>query len=145
MSAVCRKGSLRFYMSYQEWKNQIKPEKKQRNYQHIDNPLDLDDKKVFQKVTSVIDNIKNHQFLPFIKRNEVKVRFRKNEGGEVKRKPKVREIRYASHLDSHIYSYYNFILINKYEEYPLWKCADKSSSNGLSHSTEKSLWRLFNL
>lgn len=104
-------------MSYQEWKNQIKPEKKQRNYQHIDNPIDLDDEKVFQKVTGVIDNIKNHQFLPFIKRNEIKVRFRKNESGEVKRKPKVREIRYASHLDSHIYSYYNFILINKYEEY----------------------------
>ncbi len=104
-------------MEYQEWRSQIKPDKKARNYQHIDSPLDLDNKKIFQKVTGAIENIKNHQFLPFIKRDKIVIRFRKNKNGDVQRSTKTRPIMYASHLDSHIYSYYNFIFQNKYESY----------------------------
>lgn len=104
-------------MTYQEWKKQIKPDKKLRTYQHIDNALNLDNDKIFEKVVQVIKDIKNHQFLPFIKREEVEIRFRKNEQGVVCRKPKSRPIMYASHLDSHIYSYYNFIIQTKYEKY----------------------------
>ena len=117
MSAVCRKRSLRFYMDYQEWKNQIKPDKKVRNYQHIDNPLDLENQEVFQKVVSVIEDIKNHQFLPFIKKNKIEIRFRKNKTGKVQRSQKIRPIMYACHMDAHIYSYYNFIFQNIYENY----------------------------
>lgn len=116
MSAVFRKRSLRFYMHYREWRNNIKPEKKIRNYQHIDNPLNLDDEKIFKKVICVLDNIKSHQFLPFIKKEDVKIRFRKNNWGEARRSRKIRPIMYASHMDAHIYSYFNFIVSNKYED-----------------------------
>ncbi len=104
-------------MTYQEWKNQIKPDRKLRTYQHIDDALDLDNEETFQRVVKVIEDIKNHQFLPFIKREEVKIRFRKNKEGEVRRSIKLRPIMYASHIDAHIYSYYNFILQEKYEKY----------------------------
>jgi len=104
-------------MKYEEWKKQIKPDKKLRTYQHIDDALDLDNEQAFQRVVRVIEDIKNHQFLPFIKREEIKIRFRKNKEGEVRRSRKLRPIMYASHIDAHIYSYYNFILQQKYEEY----------------------------
>lgn len=104
-------------MKYQEWKNQLKPDRKLRTYQHIDDVLDLDDEKTFQRIIQIIEDIKNHQFLPFIKREEIKIRFRKNKEGEVRRSKKLRPIMYASHIDAHIYSYYNFILQEKYEKY----------------------------
>jgi RNA-directed DNA polymerase len=104
-------------MNYNEWRKQIKPDKKQRNYQHVDDSLNLDTESVFQRVVSVITDIKNHQFLPFIKRDEVQIRFRRNALGKTERKRKVRPIMYASHLDSHIYSYFNFLLSIKYEQY----------------------------
>lgn len=104
-------------MTYQEWKEQIKPDRKLRTYQHIDGALDLDNEETFQRVVKVIENIKKHQFLPFIKREEIKIRFRKNKEGEVRRSRKLRPIMYASHIDAHIYSYYNFILQEKYEKY----------------------------
>lgn len=103
-------------MEYEEWKNGIKPEKRERTYQHVDDSLNLDDEKIFQKVVSVIKDIKNHQFLPFIRRNETIIRFR-NKNGVTTRAPKVRPIMYASHIDAHIYSYYNFLLSKKYETY----------------------------
>lgn len=104
-------------MSYQEWRKQIKPEKKTRHYQHIDSSLDLDNDVDFSKIVQTINDINNHQFLPFIKRAEIVIRFRKNKDGKEQRSQKIRPIMYASHLDSHIYSYYNFILLNKYEDY----------------------------
>jgi hypothetical protein len=104
-------------MNYQEWKKQIKPDKKLRKYQHIDEPINLDDEKSFQKVIRVIEDIKNHQFLPFIKKIENKIRFRRNAEGKAARKNKPRPIMYASHIDAHIYSYYNFLLMQRYENY----------------------------
>lgn len=104
-------------MKYEEWKNQLKPEKTVRNYRHIDDPVDLKDDKSFKKIIRIIEDIKNHQFLPFIKRAETVIRFRKNKKGIAQRLSKTRPIMYAAHVDSHIYSYYNFILWDKYEEY----------------------------
>lgn len=104
-------------MYYQEWRNQIKPDKKVRNYQHIDDPLNLDTEKVFQRVIRTIEDIKNHQFLPFIKREDVKIRFRKDKNGKTQRSKKIRPIMYASHIDAHVYGYYNFLVMNKYENY----------------------------
>lgn len=105
------------YMPYQEWREKIKPEKKIRNYRHIDVPIDLNNDKDFNKVIHIIKDLKNHQFLPFIKKAETVVQFRKNKEGLAQRSLKVRPIMYASHIDSHIYSYYNFILLRKYESY----------------------------
>ncbi len=102
-------------MDYQDWINQIKPEKKKRNYQHLDDSLDLADPKIFKEVIRVVENIKEHQFLPFIKKDDTKIRFRKSKTGEVRRERKVRPIMYASHIDAHIYSYYNFVIGKKYE------------------------------
>ncbi len=104
-------------MQYQEWRDKIKPEKKIRNYQHIDDLVDLNLDKDFNKIVHIIENIKNHQFLPFIKRAETVIRFRKNKEGKVQRASKIRPIMYASHVDSHIYSYYNYILLDEYESY----------------------------
>ncbi len=104
-------------MTYQEWKNQIKPEKKLRTYQHIDDALDLGIDETFKRVVHVIEDMKNHQFLPFIKREDIQIRFRKDKDGETRRSTKLRPIMYASHLDAHIYSYYNYILQIKYEKY----------------------------
>lgn len=117
MSAVCRKRSLRLCMDYQEWKKQIKPDKKLRKYQHVDEPINLDEERSFQKVIRVIEDVRNHQFLPFIKKIENKIRFRRNTEGKTVRKNKPRPIMYASHIDAHIYSYYNFLLMQKYENY----------------------------
>ncbi|MDP9249081.1 MAG: reverse transcriptase domain-containing protein [bacterium] len=104
-------------MPYQEWRDKIKPEKKIRSYQHIDDLIDLNIDKDFNKIVHAIKNIKNHQFLPFIKRVETIIRFRKNKEGKAQRESKIRPIMYASHVDSHIYSYYNFILLDEYENY----------------------------
>lgn len=105
-----------FYMLYQEWNAHIKPSKKLRTYEHIDDPLNLNNEQILKKVIDKIEDIKNHQFLPFIKRAETQIRFRQKNGVPV-RSLKVRPIMYASHTDSHIYSYYNFLLSKKYEEY----------------------------
>lgn len=104
-------------MKYQEWKNQIKPEKQLRTYQHLDGPIDLSDEKGFERVIKTINDIKDHQFLPFIIRSETKIRFRKNNNGKLRRSLKIRPIMYASHMDAHIYSYYNFLLQEEYEKY----------------------------
>jgi len=104
-------------MNYQEWKKQIKPDKKLRKYQHVDEPINLDDEKSFQKIIHVIEDIKNHQFLPFLKRIDNKIRFRRNNEGKAVRKNKPRPIMYASHVDANIYSYYNSLLMQKYEDY----------------------------
>ncbi|MBU1557531.1 hypothetical protein KKC45_01060 [Patescibacteria group bacterium] len=104
-------------MYYQEWRKQLNPEKKLRKYQHIDNPLDLNNERNFQKIVYTIENIKKHQFLPFIKKINSELRFRKNKLDQVERSLKNRPIMYASHLDSHIYNYYNFLIQDKYESY----------------------------
>ena len=52
-------------MNYSEWKNEIKPEKKERTYQHVDDSLNLEDDKVFERIVRAIEDVKNHQFLPF--------------------------------------------------------------------------------
>lgn len=103
-------------MNYEDWRNGIKEERKVRNYLHIDSPLDITDNKIFARVTDIISNISNHQFLPFIKRAETVIRYRSVKGGPAQRRQKTRPIMYASHIDSHIYSYYNYYLLNIYDD-----------------------------
>lgn len=100
---------------------------KLKRYPHIGEPLSIKD---YIKVKSYITdtkNIKKHSFLPLIHKTIVSRKYRaditrakRTKKGERKRKigkPKVRDIYYASHLDSLIFSYYNNLLSDKYENY----------------------------
>ena len=104
----------------EEW---FKPKK----YPHIGLPITKQDWQWISTYVKNAENIKSHSFLPLIHRSLVQRKFRANQEmplrnpkGKRRRKvgkPKVRDIFYASHLDSLIYSYYNHILAEKYENY----------------------------
>jgi hypothetical protein len=94
-------------------------------YPHIDLPLAWKDK---EKLCSYIKNKKNiekHSFLPFIHKTIVAKKIRKvydsegnllNKGKREILKPKVRDIYFANHLDSNIFSYYAHLINKKYEK-----------------------------
>jgi len=107
---------LRFFMSFIQWKEQLKEEKKVKKYQHLDRSINLDLKNDFQEVVDAIKNITNHSFLPFIKRISRKTRFKHRTNKLPVRTLKLRPIMYASHLDSHVYSYFNYCLSLEYEK-----------------------------
>ena len=93
-----------------------------KKYPHIGEPLKAEDRlKVFGYVSNP-KMIAAHGFYPFIKRTITKRRFRRQvnvDGSRSKlRTPtkKHREIYYANHIDSNIYSYYADLLGKKYEE-----------------------------
>ncbi|MDV3508786.1 hypothetical protein CMU89_15180 [Elizabethkingia anophelis] len=100
---------------------------KTKKYPHIGNPLKIKD---YQRVRLYVenpDNIKKHSFLPFIHKAIVTRKFRadkqnlsKNPSKKRKRKkdkPKVRDTYFASHLDAMVFSKYNYILSNAYEQF----------------------------
>jgi len=103
---------------FEKWKQKQIISDSVKRYQHFDSPVDLRKVKHCTKVLHEIKNIRSHQFLPFIKIVKKKIKFTlaKDTGNKV-RTVKPRGIMYASHLDSHIYSYYNFILYSKYEQF----------------------------
>jgi len=103
-------------MSFNKWKEQLKEEKKVKRYQHLDRPLNLDCEKDFDYIVESIKNIKYHSFLPFIKKIKKQKRFKSKNGRFPVRSLKIRPIMYASHLDSHIYSYFNYILSHAYKK-----------------------------
>jgi uncharacterized protein YktA (UPF0223 family) len=76
----------------------------------------------FHKKYCKPDQVKKHNFLPFIKIYKPKFRYKKNKNGiktlvkRVNGELKIREISYASHKDSLILSWYNFILSEMYEK-----------------------------
>lgn len=98
---------------------------KLKRYPHIGEPLTIKDYEWVKKYVQNEKSIKKHSFLPLIHKCLVKRKFRantinvvRNKKGERIRfidKPKVRHIYYASHLDSIVFSYYNHILSNAYE------------------------------
>jgi len=82
---------------------------KTRKYKHFDRPV------TSAKASSIVTNsqkVSQHAFFPFIK-SEIKVPRYKKEKNEVEIKS--RPIAYASHLDSHIFAYYSYIINLKYE------------------------------
>lgn len=93
-----------------------------KNYPHIGLPIRYKDKKWVTKYITNPDNISTHAFLPFIHKKVIKRRYRrsiKKDGASTKcrsAKKKERELYYSNHLDSNIYSYYAFILSEKYEQ-----------------------------
>jgi len=100
-----------------DWRENVKPGKRVRNYIHVDEPLDLDLQEDFEKTVRTIESLKDYQFLPFIRRDNREIRFRKNKEGRAVRSLKIRPIMYAAHQDAHIYSFYNFLISQKYEKW----------------------------
>lgn len=103
---------------------------KLKRYPHIGFPLNAKDRYLWiEEYVTNPDEIKKHSFLPFIHKTSKKRKFRKDYNkntGEVivdntnkkplrKKDVKDRELYYASHLDSLIYSYYADDLSKKYE------------------------------
>lgn len=100
---------------------------KTKKYPHIGLPITIKDYNWVKEYVENPEKIRLHSFLPLIHKSIVKRRFRAdlsspvlNPSGKRKRvlgKPKVRDIFFASHLDSLILSKYNEILASSYEKY----------------------------
>lgn len=102
-----------------------------KRYPHIDSQISINDRKKIENYIFNTNNISKHSFLPFIHKTSLVKKFRKNYcrdcgkciSKSIDGKPiriadqKKRELFYASHLDSLIYSYYSSLISNKYEEY----------------------------
>lgn len=99
-----------------KWRDILKEEQKKRRYVHFDRSIDLRNGADFAKVIRTIKSLKTHQFLPLIKFTKKEIRY-KRVNGKACRVLKERPIMYASHLDAHIYSFYNYIWSQKYEAY----------------------------
>ncbi len=117
-----------------EWRQKIKEKDGLKSYKHLDRKIDIINiEKDFELVKTTLENLNDHQFLPFIKRVEVNKRYKRGKcscGNIQKQIPclkeckyreknessKPRPIMYASHLDSMVYSYYNYILSETYEK-----------------------------
>lgn len=97
---------------------------KLKRYPHIGEPLSLKDYKWVKEYVENKKSIKEHSFLPLIHKSIVTRKYRADETnlfrtkkGERKRiikDPKVRDIYYASHLDSVVFSYYNHLISEEY-------------------------------
>lgn len=103
-----------------------------KRYPHIGLPLENSDRfKWIEKYVTNSDMVAKHAFLPFIHKTSKVKKFRKvytaehgsisdkhKMGDKVLRKPaeKKRELFYASHLDSLIFSYYAKVLSDNYEK-----------------------------
>lgn len=87
-----------------------------KHYIHIGLPLTLRD---FKKVNRLLKNKKwvaNYAFLPLIHREIKEIRVKRLDKKKKRKKTKIRNICFASHLDATIYSYYNHLLSECYEE-----------------------------
>lgn len=105
---------------------------KLKKYPHIGLPLNIGDRhKWIEKYVTSGDMVAKHSFLPFIHKTTKVKKFRKEynmEDGKINSNLKIdnkitriasekkRELFYASHLDSLIFSYYSFLLSKEYEK-----------------------------
>jgi len=101
---------------------------KLKRYPHLDKQIKERDRVRFEGYIKNPDKISKHSFLPFIHKTKKVRKFRKEysdadgsvieTNGKALRKSgsKLRELYYASHLDSLIYSYYSKLLSDRYEE-----------------------------
>lgn len=89
---------------------------KKRHYLHFDSPIG------FRKTQSIVTNPKKvaeHAFYPFISLAITSKSVKKDAEQTLVEKKKERPVAYASHLDSHIYSYYAEQLQKRYETHLL--------------------------
>ncbi|OAD45918.1 reverse transcriptase/maturase family protein [Polaribacter atrinae] len=100
---------------------------KLKRYPHIGEPLTIKDYKWVKEYVESKKSIKEHSFLPLIHKTIVSRKYRADtvnlirnkKTGERKRfidKPKVRHIYYASHIDSVVFSYYNYLISEQYRK-----------------------------
>lgn len=109
---------------------------KLKRYPHIEEQLTLKDYQWVKKYVETPEKIRKHSFLPLIHKCIVSRKYRadfsspyKTKKGERKRiigKPKIRHIYYASHLDSIVFSYYNYLINSSYEDLIRTKNFNKS-------------------
>lgn len=115
---------------------------KSKNYLHLDKKTSI---KHVYKLIQDKDWVSKHAFLPFIhysinlekytfkeghnNKTYKKLRLKKdfNQGQIKYKKPKTREINYASHIDSYIYKFYGDELNEKYNEFAIKNGFDKNS------------------
>lgn len=90
---------------------------KLKQYPHIDLPMEHKGVSALAKYVTSADAIAKHAFLPLIRRQNKTYRFKDNGSGRKQRIKKIRNITYASHVDSVIYSYYAYKLQKSLEKY----------------------------
>ena len=109
---------------------------KLKRYPHIGEPLTIKD---YNWVKGYIEDetcIKKHSFLPLIHKCIIQRKYRADENSTIRNpsgkrrriigKPKIRNIYYASHFDSLIFSYYNSLLSEAYNKLIKTKNFDSS-------------------
>lgn len=95
---------------------------KLKPYPHIGLPFSFADRRWIGKYVSNSEALASHAFSPFIHREIVTRKFRKQTDGSGTKTPlripgkKIRDIYYSSHLDSFVYSYYAINIQELYEQ-----------------------------
>lgn len=102
---------------------------KDRGYLHLTNRIIKNDKPNVEVYVSNPNNVQKHRFTPFILKQTNNRRYKFSAGlnrrshktvddkGQITSNVKMRPIMYATHIDSHIYSYYSHKIIQpKYEK-----------------------------
>lgn len=112
-------GSSYTFLLYLTFMQYFLPEWfKLKRYPHIGLPVTM---KRIRAVRSYIEDpvkVASHPFLPFVRRTVVTYPYKLDKStGVKKRKRKERDLTYASHFDSLIFSYYADQLQKKYEEF----------------------------
>lgn len=82
-----------------------------RHYLHFDQPVG---QKLSERIVTNPHRVQTHSFLPFIS-YEIAAKKVRKVNNRLESKIKIRPIAFASHLDSHIYSYYCQLLNERYE------------------------------
>lgn len=96
------------------WKNFCRTHSEARHYTHFDYPCSLKSKKIRDYVCDP-QKIASHSFYPFIHKEQIKRRLNfKGQTPEVL-PPKIRHIRYCSHLDRCVFQRYAYLLGKRYD------------------------------
>lgn len=80
-----------------------------RGYAHFDSPVS---RSAAESIVTVPDRVASHQFWPFISYERISTKYDRVSRINVEKR---RAIAYASHLDSHVFSYYAQLLSGLYE------------------------------
>jgi hypothetical protein len=87
---------------------------RQRAYLHFDLPIGASRAKL---IATSPRQVERHSFYPFIYSIVETIKTTRDpKTKKIQRKKKGREISYACHVDSHIYSYYSWLLMRRYEQ-----------------------------
>ena len=93
------------------WDNFIEKHSDIKSYAHFDKRTSLSNPRTLKYILN-INNIKSHNFYPFIHFSKTKKKFTQNK--ENMKTPNPRDLFYCSHLDRCVYQRYAFLLNEKY-------------------------------